>query len=253
MGKAPSSPLGHAVEQPLKNTKHRADTLMTLAYVATLVLLGIASLLAVPGGLFAGIYVSEYARGARSRFARAVSFLADILTGVPTILTGVFVYLLFLSYAHDIAHSAYSGGVALGIVMIPIVTRATEEALKSVPSHVREAALALGFPRHRVTLRVVLGSARSAIVTGMLLALSRAAGDTASLLVTAGGSLYYIQSLSDPTAAITPFIFLNFQSSYTNYQTDAWGAALVLLAILLVISLGARLAVRGRSRGLEAV
>lgn len=219
----------------------------------TLVLLGIASLLAVPGGLFAGIYLSEYARGARTKFARTVSFLADVLTGVPTILTGVFVYLLFLSYAHDIAHSAYSGGVALGIVMIPIVTRATEEALRSVPRNVREAALALGFPRHRVTVRVVLGSARSAIVTGMLLALSRAAGDTASLLVTAGGSLYFIRSLSEPTAAITPFIFLNFQSSYSNYQTDAWGAALVLLAIMLIISLGARLAIRGRSRGLEAV
>lgn len=217
----------------------------------TLVLLALASLLAVPAGLLAGIFVAEYARGRSSGLARVVSFLADVMTGVPTILIGVFVYLVFLAYDHDAAHSAYSGGVALGFVMLPIVTRATEESLRSVSSNVREAALALGFPRHRVTLRVVLGSARSALVTGMLLALSRAAGDTASLLVTAGGSLYFIQNLAAPTGAITPFIFANFQSSYLNEQTDAWGAALVLLGIMLAINLGTRWAVRRRSEGAE--
>lgn len=213
----------------------------------TLAMLAIASLVAIPVGLLAGIYLSEYARGRQVGVARIVSFLADVMTGVPTILVGVFVYLVFLTYDHNSARSAYSGGIALGAVMVPIVTRATEEALRAVPSAVREAGLALGFPRYRVTLRLVLGSARSGLVTGTLLALSRAAGDTAALLATAGGSSYWIQNLDQPTGAITPFIFLNFESTYQNIQADAWGAALVLLAIMLTISVVARLATRGRS------
>jgi phosphate transport system permease protein len=116
--------------------------------------------------------------------------------------------------------------------------------LRSVPASVREAALALGFPRHRVSLRVVLGSARSALLSGILLALSRAMGDTAILFLTAGGSGYWFSSLTTQTAALTPFIFANVGSSYANLRTDAWGAALVLLVIMLAISLGTRLAGR---------
>jgi phosphate transport system permease protein len=135
--------------------------------------------------------------------------------------------------------------------MVPIVTRATEESLRSVPNAVREAALALGFPRHRVSLRVVLGSARSALVTGILLALSRAIGDTAVLLLTAGGSSFWFTNLNTQTAALTPFIFENFGSDYQNLRTDAWGASLVLLAIMLGISLVARLAVRSRASAMD--
>ncbi len=209
----------------------------------TVIMLGIGSLIAVPGGLFAGIYLAEYGR---NRFGRAVSFLADVMTGVPTIILGVFVFSLFLYFDHYAALSALSGGVALGVLMLPIAVRSSEEALKTVPQSLREAALALGFPRHRVTVRIVLGSSRSALVTGMLLAASRAAGDTATLLLTAGGSSLWFQGLTTQTAAITPFIFNNFGSNYENLQAAAWGAALVLLALMLVIGLGARLAVRSR-------
>ncbi|MCI4323695.1 MAG: phosphate ABC transporter permease subunit PstC [Thermoplasmata archaeon] len=221
------------------------------AIEGTLILLGVAALFAVPVGLFAGIYLSEYGRRSRHPLARSASFLADVMTGVPTILVGVFVFVLFLQFDHNSATSALSGGLALGVLMLPIVTRATEESLKSVPNGVREAALALGFPRHRVSLRVVLGSARRAVVTGILLALSRAAGDTAALIATAGGSNFWFQGLDRPTAAITPFIFNNFSSSYSNLQEDAWGAALVLLLLMLVISLGARLATRSTGAGLD--
>jgi phosphate transport system permease protein len=163
---------------------------------------------------------------------------------VPTILIGVFIFVVFLYVDHNSALSALSGGVALGVVMIPIVTRATEEALRTVPVAVRESGLALGFPQHRVTLRIVLGCARGALVTGILLAASRAAGDTAALIVTAGGSNFWFTSINSQTAALTPFIYQNFSSAYGNLQTDAWGATLVLLLIMLVVSLGARIAVR---------
>ena len=210
------------------------------AIQGTLIMLGLAALIAVPVGLLAGIYLSEYGR---SRFARGLSFLTDVMTGVPTILIGAFIFTVFLYIDHFSALSALSGGVGLGVLMIPIVTRSTEEALRTVPSAVREAGLALGFPRHRVTLRIVLGCARSALVTGILLAASRAAGDTAVLVLTAGGSNYWFTNINGRTAALTPFIFQNFQSGYGNLQTDAWGATLVLLLIVLVVSLGARIAV----------
>ncbi|MGA9839030.1 MAG: phosphate ABC transporter permease subunit PstC [Thermoplasmata archaeon] len=207
----------------------------------TLIMLGLGALIAVPVGLLGGIYLSEYGR---SRFARAISFLTDVMTGVPTILIGLFIFVLFLYVDHYSALSALSGGVALGVVMIPIITRATEESLRTVSHDVREAGLALGFPRHRVTLRVVLGCARSAVVTGILLGVSRASGDTAALLLTAGGSRYWFTNLNTQTAAMTPFIYLNFNSEYANLQTDAWGATLVLLLMVLVIGLAARLAVK---------
>jgi phosphate transport system permease protein len=216
----------------------------------TLIMLGLGALIAVPVGLLSGIYLAEYGR---NRFARVVSFLADVMTGVPTIILGVFVFTVFLYFDHDAALSALSGGVALGVLMIPIATRATEEALRAVPSSVRESALALGFPKHRVALRVVLGCARGGLITGMLLAASRAAGDTATLLLTAGGSSFWFQNLNTQTAAMTPFIFNNFGSSYVNLQTDAWGAALVLLGIMLAISLGARLVVPGAEDAAEGI
>jgi phosphate transport system permease protein len=211
------------------------------AIQGTFIMLGLGALIAVPMGLLAGIYVAEYGRNS---FGKLVGFLADVMTGIPTIILGVFVFVLFIYFDHNAALSALSGGVALSVIMIPIVTRATIEALRSVPTGVRESATALGFPRHRVTVRVVLGSARSALVTGILLAASRALGDTAALLLTAGGSSFWFSSLNTQTAALTPFIFANFASSYQNLRTDAYGAALVLLAMMLGISLVARLAVR---------
>jgi phosphate transport system permease protein len=214
----------------------------------TFIMLAIGALIAFPIGILAGIYLAEYNR---NHFGRIVSFLADVMTGIPTVILGVFVFATFIIVDHDAALSALSGGVGLGILMVPIVTRATEESLRSVPTAVREAALALGFPRHRVSLRVVLGSAKSALVTGILLAASRAMGDTAILLLLAGGSGFWFANLTTQTAALTPFIFENFGSSYQNLRTDAWGASLVLLAIMLGISLVSRLAIRSRASALE--
>ena len=216
----------------------------------TLIVLGLAALIAIPVGILTGIYLAEYGR---NPFARTLSFLADVMTGVPTIILGVFVFSLFLVLYHDAALSVLSGGVALGVLMVPISVRATEEALRAVPRNLRESALALGFPHHRVTLRVVLGCARGGIVTGMLLAVSRAAGDTATLLLTMGGSSFWFQNFHTPSAAMTPFIFNNFGSQYANLQTDAWGAALVLMGVMLAISLGTRWAVPESAGVSEAV
>jgi len=210
------------------------------AIQGTLIVLGLAALIAVPVGLLAGIFLSEYGR---NPLARLLSLLADVMTGVPTIILGLFMFTVFVYFDHAAALSALDGGVALGVLMIPIAIRGTEEALRAVPTDLRESALALGFPRHRVTTRVVLGCARGGLVTGMLLAASRAAGDTAVLFVTVGGSTLWFQGLTSPTAAMTPFIFSNFGSDYANLRADAWGAALVLLAIMLAIALATRLLV----------
>ena len=207
----------------------------------TLIMLGLGAAIALPLGILGGIYLAEYGRG---RFGRTVSFIVDVMTGIPTILLGLFVFIAFLRLDHDAAQSALSGSIGLAILMLPIVVRGTEEALRTVPVEVREAAAALGFPRSRTSLRVALSCARGALVTGVLLAAARAAGDTAILLVTAGGSLYWFQGLNTETAAITPFIYQYFNSGYSNLQTDAWGAALVLLIIMLAINLGARVATR---------
>jgi len=219
------------------------------ALVGTVILILIASVISIPFGILTGIYLSEYGR---NPIARAISFLADVMTGVPTIIIGVFVFTLMLTVDHDSTLSALSGGIALGVLMIPLAVRTTEEALNAVPTGLRESALALGFPRHRVSLRVVLGCARGGLITGILLAVSRAAGDTATLIVTTGNAtMFWYQGLGQPVGAMTPFIFNNFGSTYSNLQTDAWGASLVLLGIMLAISLGTRLAVPGAADAAE--
>ena len=209
----------------------------------TLVMLGLAAAIALPLGILGGIYLSEYGR---NRFGHGVAFVVDILLGVPTILVGIFVFSLFLNYDRFDDQSAFAGAAALGVVMVPIVVKAAGLALRTVPVSVREGALALGFPRHRVTLRVVLGSCRGALVTGSLLAVMRAAGETAAVILTAGGSIYWITNLRAPVGALAPFIYsaLTVYSS-PNYQTDAWGAALVLLLMMVAVTLAARLSVRG--------
>jgi phosphate transport system permease protein len=219
------------------------------AIQGTLILVGLASLIAVPLGLFAGIYLSEYGRG---RFSRFVSFLTEVMTGIPSILIGLFVYVVVFTSDRNLVNTGWAGAVALSILMVPIVTRTTEEALRLVPTGLREAGLGLGFPRHRVTMRIVLGSAGSAIVTGTLLAVARAAGETAALVLTSGTSNYWFKGLNSPIAAMAPYIFTYFQTTYANWQEDAWGAALVLLGIMLVVSLAARTAVRPRGSGADA-
>jgi phosphate transport system permease protein len=212
------------------------------AIQGTLILLGLASLIGIPAGVLTGIYLSEYGR---RRFGRTVGLFVDVMVGVPSILIGVFVFALFLRFDLEDAQSAIAGAAALSVLMIPIIARTTEDALRTVSTGVRESALALGFPRHRVTLRVVLGSCRGAIITGNLLAVGRAGGETAALVITAGTSQYWFQGLHSPVAALAPFIYYSLTTTDApNWQTDAWGAALILLLIMMAISLAARLTLR---------
>lgn len=214
----------------------------------SLLLIGMASALAIPLGLLAGIYLAEFGR---NRLARGASFIVEVMAGIPSILIGIFVYILFVEYDHNLASSAYAAALALGLVMIPIVTRATEETLRTVPVSVREAALALGFPRQRVATRVVLGSSRAGLITGSLLAVARASGETAAVLFTAGSGGTFItdpQQLNGGVGTLPTFIFTLGQTGYSNWQQDAWGATLVLLLIMLCFSLLARVGLR-RSSG----
>lgn len=207
----------------------------------TLILLGLAALIAIPAGILVGVYLAEYGR---HRLGPTVSFVTDVMTGIPSILIGTFVLVLFVRSFTTIASSALAGGVALSILMIPLIVRTTEEALRAVPVAVRESALALGFPKHRVTLRVALGTAKGGVVTGALLAAARAGGETAAILLTTGGFQYWPTGLTHPIGALPLLIFEAGQSGYANWQEEAWGATLLLLGIMLIIGLASRLLLR---------
>ncbi|MGP8135920.1 MAG: phosphate ABC transporter permease subunit PstC [Thermoplasmata archaeon] len=212
------------------------------AIQGTLILVGLAAAIGIPIGVLAGIYLSEYGR---NRFGRAVGILVDAMIGIPSLLVGVFVFAVLFRYDRADVYTIVAGGFALAILMIPIVARTTDTALRTVSTSVRESALALGFPRHRITVRIVLGSARSAIVTGCILALGRAAGETAALLFTVGWSSYGFAGWNQPVASLAPFIYESLTVAGTpNWVTDAWGAALLLLLIMLAVTLTARLTLR---------
>jgi phosphate transport system permease protein len=173
-----------------------------------------------------------------------VRFLSDVLNGLPSIVMGIFAWEILV---RPIGHfSALAGGVALGSMMIPLVTRTTEEMLLVVPTSLREAALALGYPRWRTSISVVLRTALAGIVTGALVAVARIAGETAPLLFTAIGNAFWSTSLSQPIAALPLQIFAYANSPYDEWHQQAWAGALVLIAIVLVISLAARFATRSR-------
>jgi phosphate transport system permease protein len=219
------------------------------AIVGTLVLVSVASLIALPVGILAGIYLSEF--GDRP-LARPARFLADVMTGIPSIVIGVFVFGIFYFFSQEgwinseSVISGWAGAVALAVIMIPVVTRTCEEALRLVPISLREASLALGIPRHRTILRVVLSAGRAGVLTGGLLAVARAGGETAPLLLTAGFRLFPFAGLSSQTASL-PVLIYNFAGAgYPNYTQLAWGSALILVLIMLVISVGARLALRNK-------
>ncbi len=204
-------------------------------------LLAIAALIGVPWGILNAIYLSEFARG---RLGRVVRFFSDVLTGIPTIVTGLVVYgLLVLGMG---GFSALAGGVALGLIMLPIVTRASEEMLNLVPDSLREAGLALGMPRWKVTLRIVLPTAARGIVTANLLALARASGETAPLIVTVLGSNFFSWKLTGaPINALPLYIFKNAGQPDPVKIQLAWAATLVLILFILALSLLARLIGRG--------
>lgn len=217
---------------------------MANAIVGTLVLLGIASAIGLPIGIGAGLYLAEQ-RG--TKLANTVRFLSDVLNGLPSIVMGIFAWQFLV---RPIGHfSAAAGGIALGAMMIPLVTRTTEEMIRLVPISLREAALALGYTRWRTSLAVVLRTALPGIVTGALVAVARIAGETAPLLFTAFGNQFWSLSLDEPTSALPLQIFSYAISPYDDWHRLAWAGSLVLIGLVLVISLISRFVTRSRFGG----
>ncbi len=214
---------------------------MANAIVGTLLLVGIASLIGLPVGLGAGLFLAER-RG--TRLAELVRFVADVLSGLPSIVLGIFVWELIVRPTGRF--SALAGGVALGLLIVPLVTRATEEMVKLVPTALAESALALGFPRWRTAIVIVLRTAMPGIVTAALVAIARAAGETAPLLFTAFGNSYWSLDPSHPIAALPLQIFAYAQSPYDDWRAQAWAGALVLLLLITLMSVLARAVLRAR-------
>jgi phosphate transport system permease protein len=205
------------------------------AIVGTLLLLGLSSLIGLPFGISAGVYLAEFGD---NWFGHIVRFVTETLTGVPSIVVGVFVYtLIVLPQKH---FSALAGGVALALIMIPIVARTTEEMIRLVPVSMREGALALGAPQWRVTTGVVLPAAASGIATGAMLAIARVSGETAPLLFTAFGSRFFYEGLDQPIASLTVQIYNYAISPYDEWHALAWAATLVLMALILAINITVR-------------
>jgi phosphate transport system permease protein len=216
---------------------------MANAIVGTMILTGLAASMAVPIGVVAGIYMSEYAG---SPFASIVRFAADTLNGVPSIVIGVFAYAVAVLPFKEF--SALAGGFALGTMMVPIIARTTEELLLLVPAAMREGALALGATRARAVFSVVMPAALPGIVTGVVLALARVAGETAPLLFTSFNNAYFTTKLTQPIASLTVQVFTYAISPYEDLHRQAWAGALVLVSMVLACSLLARLATRRLER-----
>jgi phosphate transport system permease protein len=207
------------------------------AMLGSLVLIGLACLVGLPIGVGAGMYLAEVGRG---RLARFVRFTADVLGGIPSITVGVFVYAFVVVAMRRF--SAIAGAIALAVVMIPTVTRTSEELLRLVPSHLREASLALGVPSWRTSLFVVLRTALPGIGTGVMLAIARAFGETAPLLFTAFNNRYTSLALDRPMASLPVQILTYATSPYKDWQDQAWTGALVLVALVFVLNLASRIA-----------
>jgi len=215
------------------------------AIVGTATIVALACAMAVPAGVLAGAYLSEYSG---SRLSRWIRFTADVLNGVPSIIVGIVAYgLVVLTQGH---FSALAGGVALAIMMVPTITRTTEEMLLLVPQAVREAAYGLGVSRWRTTLSITLRTATSGVITGVMLAFARVAGETAPLLFTAFGNQYWNWKLEQPTAALSLQIFTYAISPFDEWHRQAWAGALILI-VLIVASVGAvrLVASRGMLKG----
>jgi phosphate transport system permease protein len=218
---------------------------MANTILGTGVILGFASAIGVPLGIGAGVFLSEYGR---NRFGDAIRFTADVLNGVPSIVIGIVAYsLVVLKQKH---FSALAGGVALGIMMIPTITRATEEMLLLVPRSVREAALGLGISRWRTTVSITLRTAAAGIITGIMLAFARVAGETAPLLFTAFGSQFWSANINQPIAALPLQIFVYAISPYDEWHRQAWAGALVLIVLIVgTIAVVRLIARRGLMKG----
>jgi phosphate transport system permease protein len=215
---------------------------MAHAIVGSLEIVGLACVFGIPAGVLAGIHLSEF--GA-TRFGRFVRFSADVLSGVPSITVGLFVYALVVARTHRF--SAYAGAFALAILMLPTITRATEELLRLVPEALREAALGLGVPRWRATLRVMLRTALPGIATGVMLAVARAMGESAPLLFTSFNNRGWARTPNEPTASLPVNIYTYATSPYADWHEQAWAAALVLVTLVLCLSVASKLLVKGRA------
>jgi phosphate transport system permease protein len=209
--------------------------------IGTLLLVALASVLAMPVGMMAGIFLSE---SGKPRVAAGVRFAADILAGVPSIVVGVFAYAIVVRPMHS--YSALAGGVALAIIMVPIVARTAEESLRLVPNSMREAALALGITRWRAIVSVVVPGAITGIVTGMMLAVARVAGETAPLLFTALGNNFGFQGLLKPIAALPLLVYTHALSPYADWHAQAWASAFLLVILVLLVSIVVRWVSRRR-------
>ena len=211
------------------------------AIVGTLMMVGMAGLIGLPIGIGAGIFSAEYPE---SKLATVARFVADVMNGTPSIVVGVFVWTLIVARVKHF--SGFAGSVALAIIIIPMVLRTTEEMIRLVPHSLREAALALGYPRWRTSLSIVVRTCLPGIVTGSLLAIARAAGETAPLLFTALGSQFMSRDLSQPIAALPLTVFTYATGPYDDWHRIAWATALVLIMVVLVLSVLTRLATRQR-------
>ena len=209
---------------------------MANALVGTLILISIASLIGIPWGIMTGTWLSEYGRG---RFGGAIRFAIDLLASTPSIILGLFVYALVVMPMKRF--SALAGGFALAVLMVPTIARSTEELLKLVPVHIREAGLALGLPRWKVIFSIVLRGSRGAIATGVVLALARAAGETAPLLFTSFNNQFWNRGLGQPIASLSVQIYTYAISPYDDWHRQAWAGALVLVLLVLVVNIITRI------------
>ena len=209
------------------------------AIVGTGIMVGLASLMAIPIGILGGIYLAEYGI---ARWTNTVRLAADVLVGTPSIAIGLFIYAFLVAPFHHF--SAYSGAVALAVLMLPIVVRTTEGAVALIPNGLRESGLALGLPRWRVSLQLILPAAAPGVITGALLAVARAGGETAPLLFTALGAHLLVLDPGQPMQALSVTVFKYALLPYKSLQNQAWGAALVLIVMVLGINLISRWVLR---------
>jgi phosphate transport system permease protein len=215
--------------------------------LGTIIILAIATAMAVPIGLLTGIYLALFGRGV---IPEALRFLSDVLSGVPSIAIGLFAYAVLVA---PLKHfSAFSASFAFMMLMLPLLVRTSEQAIRSVPQTVREGALALGMSNFRATVGIVLPTARPAIITALLLAIARVIGETAPLLFTAFGSQFWESNPGNPMAVLALQVFTYAITPYANWQQQAWGGAFLLIVAVFILSLGARLMLRRAMRGLEA-
>lgn len=214
------------------------------AIQGTMILIGLASLMGVPAGVMTGIYLSEFGN---NKFARTVRFFNDVLTEFPSIVIGIFAFIIIVLTIGSF--SVWAGAFALSIIMLPVVARTTEESLKLVPQTIREAALALGVPQWRMTFSVLLASAKSGLITGVMLAVARIAGETAPLILTILGSSLFFQGLNQPLDAMPLRIWRLSLLPYDYSQLYGWGTALMLILLVLSLNVGVRMLTGRRTFG----